>query len=210
MNSQFEFMILEKVKAHCEHILTTTKCKELPFHNVEHTRQVVQNATTITQQLGLSDEKIEPVLIAAWFHDTGFCDAYEGHEDVSIGLAESFLKKHGYPAEKVEIVISCIEATKMPQDPSNEFAEVLSDADIFHISTPDFFYRKLLLRREWELELGKKSTDLEWHELNLDFLQNHQFFTEYGKKVLMEGQEENEAKVMNLIGLYNVYRPEKS
>lgn len=69
-------MILETVQAYCENILTTTKCKELPFHNVEHTRQVMQNADTISQHIGLSDEEKEPIFIAAWFHDTGFCQAY--------------------------------------------------------------------------------------------------------------------------------------
>ncbi len=195
-------MILETVQAYCENILTTTKCKELPFHNVEHTRQVMQNADTISQHIGLSDEEKEPIFIAAWFHDTGFCQAYHGHEDVSIRLAHSFLEKYNYPSEEIAVVVSCIEATKMPQNPVNKFAEVLSDADIFHISTPDFVYRKLLLRREWELELNKISTDVEWHRLNLEFLHNHRFFTAYGRKILMKGQMENEEKVKNLIGMY--------
>jgi uncharacterized protein len=122
---------------------------------------------------------------------------------VSIGLAETFLKKQDYPQKKAELVIQCIQATKIPQNPLNKYAEVLSDADIYHISTPSFFYRKLLLRREWEMYFNKFNTDLEWHKLNLEFLERHQFFTSYGKDVLMKGQKENEAKVRNLIGLYN-------
>lgn len=196
-------MILAQSKTYCENLLITTKCSQLPFHNLLHTQQVVQNALLIAKHLGLSKEEIELILIAAWFHDTGFYETYYGHEEVSIGLAQKFLKKKQYPPERIDLVLSCIEATKMPQNPKNQYAEVLSDADILHISTPEFFYRKLLLRKEWELELGTITSDLEWHKLNLHFLQNHTFFTKYGKSVLMKGKIENEVKVNNLIKWYS-------
>ena len=194
--------MVKKVKKYCETILKTTKCNQLPFHNLAHTQQVVRNVRTISKRLDLAKEEVEPILIAAWFHDTGFCEAYQGHEEVSIQLAKAFLTENSYAAKNIDTVVTCIMATKIPQNPLTKYAEILSDADIFHISTPEFFYRKLLLRREWELVLNKFSTDLEWHLLNLDFLHNHQFFTTYGKKVLMKGQDINEAKVKNLIQLY--------
>lgn len=194
--------MLNLVKNYCEKILTTTKCKELSFHNIEHTREVVENVLLIGKHLDIPEEELEIIKIAAWFHDTGFCETYKGHEEVSIRLAKDFLVKENYANEKIEKVVTYILATKMPQNPLNKYAEVLSDADIFHVSTCSFFYRKLLLRREWEMQLSKFSSDKEWHLLNLEFLQKHQFFTSYGKDVLMKGQLENEEKVRNLIKLY--------
>lgn len=194
--------ITQLVKHHCEDILLNTKCATYPFHNIVHTQEVAKQAKWIGQNMSLSPDELEPIIIAAWFHDTGFFEKYKGHEDVSIRIAKDFLQKQNYQKEKIEIVISCIEGTKIPQNPQNKYAEILSDADIYHISQDAFFYRKLLLRREWELVFNKHSSDLEWHQLNLEFLQGHKFFTSYGKSVLMDGQKRNEERVKNLICLY--------
>lgn len=194
--------MISKVEKYCLKILTTTKCSQLPFHNNQHTIEVVENIQVIGENLNLSKSELEPIKIAGWFHDVGFCEKYNGHEDVSVIMAKEFLIKHGYDFDLIQMVVSCILATKMPQKPTNKFAEIVSDADMFHIGTDVFFYRKLLLRREWELEFNKISTDLEWHILNLKFLQGHKFFTSYGKSILMQGQNKNEERVKNLISLY--------
>jgi hypothetical protein len=57
------------------------------------------------------------------------------------------MEKASKPVDKIDTILSCIEAIKMPQHPSNEYTEALCDADVFHIGTPDLFYKKLLLRR---------------------------------------------------------------
>lgn len=190
------------VQQYCKKILNSNQCSRLPFHNVIHTEEVVNNIKLIGEYLNLTRQQIEPVVIAGWFHDIGFSKIYKGHEDISIGLAEKFLAKENYELAKIEIVISCINATKMPQNPKNKYAEIISDADIFHIGTDDFFYRKLLLRREWEIEFERVYSDIEWHFLNLEFLQKHTFFTPYGKSILMKKKENNEEKVKRLISLY--------
>ena len=195
--------MIAAVENYCYKILTTTKCNQLAFHNLEHTLEVVENIQIIGENLGLSEDELEPIKIAGWFHDVGFCERYIGHEDVSINMAKIFLLKEKYNFDKIDVVVSCISATKMPQVPTNKYAEVISDADIFHLGTDTFFYRKLLLRREWEIELNKTSTDLEWHLLNLDFLRRHKYFTSYGKSELMAGQYKNEERVKNLIKLYS-------
>jgi len=195
--------MISLAEKYCLKILTTTRCSQLPFHNIKHTMEVVANIQVIGENLKMSKAELEPIKIAGWFHDVGFCETYKGHEDVSIIMAREFLLKHCYDFDLTEMVVSCILATKMPQNPTNKYAEIISDADIFHIGTDAFFYRKLLLRREWELEFNKTSTDLEWHLLNLKFLQGHKFFTSYGKSILMQGQNKNEERVKNLISLYS-------
>lgn len=193
--------MLEKVANHCRRTLLQF-CSHLPFHDLAHTEEVVGNVRQIGQELGLSPEELEPVIIAAWFHDTGFKKIYTGHENVSIQLAKEFLLAEGYPEDLLQVVISCIEATRMPQRPSGLLPEILADADIFHISKENFFFRKLLLRREWEMILCKRYTDHEWHLLNLDFLLTHRFFTRFGKQLLMEGQHMNERKVQKILAFY--------
>lgn len=193
--------MLITVSDYCTELLQTY-CAQYPFHNLAHTEQVVANVQTIGQLLNIPSEELEPVIIAAWFHDTGFKEAYAGHEAVSIRYAQTFLLSVGYPEEKLAIVIDCIEATRMPQQPSSKLAAIIADADIFHISNENFFYRKLLLRREWEIFLGKHYSDYDWHVLNLQFLLDHQFFTPCGQQALMDGQHMNERKVRELISYY--------
>jgi predicted metal-dependent HD superfamily phosphohydrolase len=156
---------------------------------------VVSHAKAICDYIGFSKDEAEPVLIAAWFHDTGHSEVYEGHEEASKRLAKEFLEKEGYPKEKIVTVLSCIDATKMPQICIDRYAAVLCDADVFHIGTTDFFFKKLLLRREWNLNGIMKLSDSEWHQLNRNFLHNYHFKTKYGKEVLELGKRENERKV---------------
>lgn len=191
----FTTMLLEKVTSHCEHILTSSRCAMLPFHNLEHTKDVVKNVKRIGEYEGFWKEEIETLEIAAWFHDTGHSECYSGHEDVSKRLAEEFLEKEGCSREIIAIVLACIEATKMPQSCSDHYAAALCDADILHIGTSDFFFKKLLLRREWDLMGVMKVSDNDWHILNRDFIHGHHFKTKYGKEVLEKGKLENERKV---------------
>jgi len=78
----------------------------------------------------------------------------------------------------------------------------MCDADLYHIATPEFFYKKLLLRREWEVYCDISSSDLEWHQLNLEFLKNHSFHSSYGRNVLKPQKEVNLKKVKEILSFY--------
>jgi predicted metal-dependent HD superfamily phosphohydrolase len=194
---------MKEIEDYCRLLLAGSRCEQLPFHNIKHTEEVVRNVKIISKELHYSDAEIELIQVAAWFHDTGFIRAYKGHEKVSVRLASEFLMKQGWEKTIVDRVCSCIEATAMLQQPKDCYEAVLCDADMYHISTPEFFYRKLLLRKEWELFCNIKVTDMEWHELNLKFLEEHQFKTVYGQEFLKKGQQENIHKVKHLIKFYD-------
>mgnify|MGYP003632590596 FL=1 len=194
--------MISNVCEYCTDLLTTSKCKELPFHNLEHTKGVVQNVKYLCAAMDINDQDTEVLLVAAWFHDTGFSKTYKDHEDESKFIATTFLKEQKADKNFIGKVCNCIGATKMPQCPTTKLAEVLCDADIFHISNSHFFYRKLLLRREWELFCDSKVTDLDWHKLNLEFLKKHHFRTVYGKEILEQGKQENINKVERILYYY--------
>ncbi|WP_249559759.1 HD domain-containing protein [Cellulophaga sp. 20_2_10] len=191
------------VAAYCTDLLTISKCKELPFHNLEHTKEVVQNVKYLCAAMDINHVDTELLIVSAWFHDTGFSKTYKGHEDESKKIATKFLLELGIRNEMIENICLCIDATKMPQNPTTVLAAILCDADFFHISTPHFYYRKLLLRREWEMNCKKRTTDKKWHQLNLDFLKNVHFKTEYGKNALEVGKQENIKKVQRILEYYD-------
>lgn len=195
--------MIKKVATHCRHILQTTRCKTLPFHNLIHTQEVVKQVDFIATAMGIHQADKEVVMMAAWFHDTGFSKTYKGHEEESKNIAIQFLSELGTEEEVIKNICLCIEATKIPQTPTTTLAEILCDADIFHISTPHFYYRKILLRREWEVYCNMSMTDKEWHELNLDFLKNLHFKSSYGKNVLEKGKQENIKKVQQILAYYD-------
>ena len=78
--------------------------KQLPslfvYHNLQHTEDVAGAAGEIAENSGLDQVKREMLLIAAWFHDTGYIESIENHEEKSVEIAEKFLKKLHYPPKR--------------------------------------------------------------------------------------------------------------
>ena len=105
-------------------MLTSSKCKELPFHNLQHTKEVVQNAKYLCAAMDVDEEVTAILVIAAWFHDTGFSKTYKGHEDVSKELAWEYLTTQDVDKQILQDVLGCIEATKMPQNPQNKLEKL--------------------------------------------------------------------------------------
>ncbi|MRX62877.1 HD domain-containing protein [Maribacter sp. RZ05] len=192
-------MTIKSITKYCSDILHSDKCKNLPFHNFAHTQEVVDNVFLISNAIGIRPKEADLIAIAACFHDTGFSETYEGHEEVSKRLAAQYLSKTNCSQNKIERVLSCIDATKMPQNPTDIYAKILCDADLFHLGTTNYMYRNMLLRKEWELFCDNVMTDGEWQLLNIKFLEEHRFKTTYGKEVLEKGKQENLIKLKQLI-----------
>jgi len=172
--------------------------KTLSFHNYNHTKNVVNAVKYLAQKSNLSIVELEIMTICAWFHDTGHTIVYNGHEEEGKKIALNFLTKKKYNKKKIQIVIDCINATKMPQNPHTNLEEILCDADLFHLSQPDYFIKNELLRREWELILNKHYSDLEWYKLNVIFLNQHRYFSAYGANTLEAKKKLNINKLQML------------
>lgn len=192
-------MTINSITRYCSDILQNDKCKHLPFHNFTHTQEVIDNVFLIADAIGIPPKEADVIAIAACFHDTGYSEIYNGHEEVSKRLATEYLEKGDFSEVEIERICACIEATKMPQNPHDMYAEVLCDADLFHLGTSNFLYRNLLLRKEWELFCNIAMTDEEWQLFNIKFLEGQQFKTAYGKDVLEKGKQENLNKLKELI-----------
>jgi len=192
-------LTIKSITRYCSDILHSDNCKNLPFHNFAHTQEVIDNVFLISDAIGIQPKEADFIAIAACFHDTGFSEAYYGHEEVSKQIAAKYLEKANCTKAEIDMVRSCIEATKMPQDPHDIFADVLCDADLFHLGTANFLYRNMLLRKEWELFCDTIMTDAEWLLFNIKFLEEYRFKTAYGKEVLERGKQENLNKLKQLI-----------
>ena len=162
------------------------------FHNLEHTEEVADACSRIADHYSLSEEDRFVLSIAAWFHDTGYTSGHpEGHEDVSVQIASDFLHQHNVEETIIQRVTSAIQATKMPQSPLSQVEKILCDADLMHLATEDFNARNQLLKQERENLLNTKITKKEWRKGNIQFLESHKYFTDYGQQYLEAKKIEN-------------------
>jgi len=164
----------------------------LSYHDIIHTEYVANQARLIGQNSGLDDEEINIVVLAAWFHDSGFVIRSKGHEDESQSIAREFLRSKGVSDDHIKKVIDCIRATRMPQNPGdNKLAKVLCDADMAYLSEDFYIQRTELLRKEWNHESEGKLSREAYYIETIELFENHKYFTSYGKAEFSPGKEKN-------------------
>lgn len=169
------------------------------YHNLAHTRNVVNAVREIGINSEISEADLEIVKIAAWFHDIGHIQVCEGHEEVSAEFANDYLTKIGYPQDSIKKVMDCILATRIPHNPHNLLEEIICDADIIHIGSKDFFDQSELLRIELERRENKKIPESAWLNKSLEFLEKNKFFTKFAKIKYDERKNSNLLKVKKKI-----------
>ena len=160
------------------------------YHNYIHTQQTVKAVEKIAKGYGLNSVEKEDLLIAAWMHDTGYTNGYKNHEEESAKIAEEFLGKD-FPKARLELIKVLILSTKVDEKHNNILEEILHDADYINIGKSNFFERAELLRFEWELVYKKTYTDLEWAQVQLDFIVSKNFKTTYAQAKYGDKREIN-------------------
>lgn len=183
--------IIKKAEQFIVGLFHSQELKNHVYHDVTHIQNVVESVATIGKAEGVSEEELEILLIAAWFHDSGYIKKVEGHEELSAEYAEEFLRKNNYPQSKTQKVVGCILSTKVPQRPRNLLEKIICDADLSHLGKKNFKDRNNLFREEFEFHYGKPLTEFQWLEKSIDFLTQHNFFTNYAIKELEPQKKEN-------------------
>jgi predicted metal-dependent HD superfamily phosphohydrolase len=176
-----ESKIISEVEAYAKRILQNDIPEKFVYHDEHHTARVVGAAKMIGTESGLSNEDIELLTIAAWFHDTGYKEGCVNHEATSCDIAKSFLESKSYPADKIDIIEQCIEATKMPQSPNNLMEQVLCDADLHHLACDDYPKMSEKMHKEVEIMKEKEIDEDAWNEMNYNFFKDHEYFTPYAQ-----------------------------
>ncbi len=191
--------ILEEAEEFASKILKNEVSEKMTYHNYEHTRQVVNMAAKISDEMAIAPDEREIVLLAAWFHDLGYRKGGLRHEEESRRIAEKFLEERNYAREKIDRVASCIMATQMPQNPKDHLGQILCDSDLAHLGSEEYLKKSELLREEIEQVKGQKLDKLAWLSINKAFLEGHCFFTRFAKSFFSEGVSKNLKMVENEI-----------
>jgi uncharacterized protein len=176
----------EKYKTIRSHILSKLRnglSKDLTYHTVQHTLDILRNAERIARDENIQiEEDLFLLKVACLYHDSGFLITYKGHEEESCNLAKKDLPAFDCAERQVEIICGIIMATKIPQSPSNNIEEIICDADLDYLGTADFF----TTGNNLFLELKKKglvNSKKEWDVIQVNFLKEHRYFTATSKKL---------------------------
>ena len=147
------------------------------YHNFNHTIMTVKACKKLSKSYNMTSRDYEVLLLAAWFHDTGYINAYLGHEEESVKLMKAYLSGN-YPDDSIKEIETLILSTKFQTVPDGSMQEILHDADYISLGSKDFNLRAELLQIEWERILDKTYTEDEWAQIQLKFLIDTNFKTE--------------------------------
>ena len=156
---------------------------EYIYHNFNHTLRVVNSVKILIEGEKISSEDAELLLLASWFHDSGYIEGGQNHEKRSAEMANKFLRENNYPDDKIEIIKKLILATELCTIPESHLEQVIRDADCSHFASQDYSNLSELLRQEWKNIGQKEFTNKEWAKENQHiFINGHRFFTDFAKK----------------------------
>jgi predicted metal-dependent HD superfamily phosphohydrolase len=163
----------------------------LVFHNLDHTKDVVERTKEIAGHYYLSEKDMLAVYVAAWFHDTGylFTDA-EHHEEKSVELMREFLKGQSQDEKVVDKVEECILATRQPHQHNNLLQQIICDADTYHLGTKQFKETNIKVWEEYKRK-GIMLSEKEWELSTMELLNVHRFYTKYCQDLLENRKQKN-------------------
>ncbi|WP_264553844.1 Pycsar system effector family protein [Flavobacterium sp. N2038] len=162
------------------------------YHNFNHTLTVVTAVKELCKKEDVEGDDKEALLVAAWFHDTGYIKGYENHEKESAKIAADFLREKGKSEEFISTVSGLILATIKEYSPKNHLEKIIKDADFAHIMGAEYVTTCELLRMELKNTGIVSFSNEEWAKENLNFLMNkHRFYTDYALRKWQPLKEKN-------------------
>jgi len=192
-----QILVLQEAQAVVSDLLANKLSKNIRFHTLQHTQEVVAASQVLADYLHLNDDDRFALYLGAWFHDTGYTSGTsKDHETVSIRIVDEFMNSRPITDEIKTKVRGCINATQIPQSPGNLLEQIICDADLFHLGTDAFEEKNKLLRQELN-EFGENDVSKkDWRKINIRFLERHQYFTSYGKEKLQPVKDRHLADLL--------------
>lgn len=165
------FLLLEELKGKL--------ASHLSYHSYYHIIDVANVCDHYIKYYRIDEHNAKLLRIAAISHDYGYIESPIDHEERSIALIEPYLKPI-LSAADIQKVNGMIRATKVPQQANTFYDKILADADLDYLGRNDYDQLSDNLYKEF-LHFGVVSNAKEWLDLQINFLENHQFHTLFAK-----------------------------
>jgi ligand-binding sensor domain-containing protein/class 3 adenylate cyclase/predicted metal-dependent HD superfamily phosphohydrolase len=180
-NEKFSQLLLDKFSfKKSESRILKLLAEKLPeglyYHGIHHTIDVTNSAEEIAREEGVEGEDLFLLKTAALFHDAGFVQEYVKNEKIGVTYAREVLPKYGYTERQIDIIDAIIMATEIPQNPKTHLEMIMCDADLDYLGREDFYEISESLKKEL-IAFGKIKTERQWDEMQIPFLEKHQYFT---------------------------------
>ena len=176
--------------------------KELPdklfYHALHHTFDVLHVCNEYIRRDKIKDYDAKLLRIGALVHDIGFTQTYKDHEAKGQEIALELMSELHFPEEDIEIVKGLIWATKIPQSPKTYLEKIICDADLDYLGRSDFYKISDQLFAELK-HRGILKNKKEWNKIQIDFLEKHQYHTEFARKYRQPAKEKRIAELYQTI-----------
>ena len=161
------------------------------YHSLEHTKYVLEKVQEIAKyELILDEHDLLLLKIAALYHDVGYIVSNINHEVESCKILQEHQDFLGLDNKDLDVIKRMIMATKIPQNPKNNLECIIADADLEYLGTNDFKRIGDLLFKELKY-LDSSLTPQKWLSVQIDFLDNHRYYTAYCLKEKTPIKENN-------------------
>ncbi|HLV40485.1 Pycsar system effector family protein [Xanthomarina sp.] len=179
------------------------------YHNAIHTRRVVAHVEELAAKEQCTEQETIALLVAAWFHDTGYIHSDKEHEEESVKMAHSFLKQQGVSEEIQSLVEQLILATKSEYEPKNKLEGIIKDADCGHVASEEFIDISMNLMKELNVKNQCNLSEIAWMQETLVFLKNHSFYSNSAKKLWQPKKEINQLEVQRKLDRLSTKKKKK-
>ena len=176
--------------------------KELPknlyYHSVKHTVDVVTEVELIGWAEGVTDEEMLLLKTAALFHDSGHIKSYPDHEKQGCLLAREILPGYEYSSQQIDRICELIMATQMPPSPKNLLEEIICDSDLDYLGRADFIPVSNSLFQELQ-EQGMVEDMKTWNEKQIAFISNHHYYTKTARALREVNKQKQIERIQSLL-----------
>lgn len=190
-------MNLHKAKQYILQRLEEELPANLHYHGVHHTIDVYTSAIKLAELENITENEQFIVETAALYHDAGFLFRYEHNEVLAVDLIHKILPQFNYSKQQINTIANIILTTRIYARPTTLLEKIMSDADYDYLGRDDVKFIAHTLYQEL-LENGANFTEKEWNELQIRFLNKHQFFTTTAIKLRQKNKNNYISYLLNL------------
>ncbi|MBL7810877.1 MAG: HD domain-containing protein [Bacteroidetes bacterium] len=162
----------------------------LTYHGLWHTKDVYRVAVEFADYYKLTGDDRIVLETAALYHDSGFLRVYRNHEEAGCEIASDVLPGFHYSQDLIEQVCELIMATKLPQSPRRFLSELICDSDLDYIGGNDYVRIANLLFEEFK-EYHIVTSEMQWFEMQVGFLETHSYFSDFSRQFRNPGKLQN-------------------
>ncbi|HLP79730.1 MAG TPA: hypothetical protein VK158_03795 [Acidobacteriota bacterium] len=152
----------------------------LAYHNVAHAQRVAHTSYFLGAIQGVNREDQFLLETAGWLHDIVYKPFAKNNEDLSAVEGERLMSLVGYTPSQIDTVKQLILSTKVSATPGNFLEQIIKDADMWNLGTPEFFEKSEAVRSELGLP-----ADAKWYVGLKKLIDGQEFYTPMARQLLL-------------------------